>query len=147
MTVGWISLFFSLFVSNCFRYGEWSWLVNILTIHRILLNSTLHSFLNPLLVIFHDLYNLRKMLLIIQFYVNQTPMLKLLLYHPQHWWQQTDLYVRYATRGSKGTKTFSCIGEVIICHGSWGKEQPTRSGKESTYAPSHRVSTTTRLER
>lgn len=34
-------------------------------------------------------------------------------------WRQTALSVKFATRGSRGTKTYSCTGAGTTYHGSW----------------------------
>lgn len=76
----------------------------------------------------------------------QTQVPKSLLYHQPPWWPQTDLCVKFVTRGSKGTKTFNYIVEAIICHGSLSKEQPLKSGRGSMFVQNLHVSITTRLE-
>lgn len=76
----------------------------------------------------------------------QIQVLKSLLYHHTVFWQQTDSYVKFATRDSKETKTSSFTGEATTFHGSSGKEAaPTSSESGSMSAPNPPVSTTTRL--
>ena len=71
-------------------------------------------------------------------------MLKWLHYLQRHSWQQTGLCVRSATKGFRGTRTFSSTGEDTIFHGSWSKgAAKSRSRREPMFALSPPAFTTT----
>jgi len=73
----------------------------------------------------------------------QIQMLRLLLFHPRLSWPPTVSSVKYATKGSRGTRTFSFIGGVTTFHGSYDRGQTKRFGRRYISVQRRPVSTTT----
>lgn len=78
--------------------------------------------------------------------VIQIRMLRWLLCLRRLWWRRTGSCVKYATRVFRGTRTFSFIGGVTICRGSWGRGRARRWGRECTCVPNRHAFTTILLE-
>jgi len=68
-------------------------------------------------------------------------------YHQRHFLQQTDSFVRYATKGFKEIRIYSFTGEATIFHGSWNRRTPKNNKRrKSTCAQRQTVLTTIHLE-
>lgn len=63
------------------------------------------------------------LMLIIFFLLEQIQMQKWCLSHQKHCWNQIVMYVRSATKDSKGTKICRCIEEGIKYHGNYSREK------------------------
>ena len=70
-------------------------------------------------------------------------MLRLCLSHPPPCWNLTDMCVRSATKGSRGTRIFKCTGEGTRCHGNCLRGRHKGRRRESLCVQSQAVCTMT----